>query len=225
MCSTNIVIRLLIIWHIKVLKSEKLVLNIGKLEIGMGSSDKNNDIYVLTNEEEEIDGNEDESGDSLSFNPTDLKNSNLKKLIGITSNKNENGKKEALKDHQLTRLSPIESKLQKEQKPNSGGGIIDADIASQQGNKNTGDGILTWMNILEKPKDIKNIPLHTEKSITSSSNKLMVLDKTNKNNVDNSCPSLMSVHTLPPCSRVLVQPGIGQTRPSPGQCSRSCTDT
>ena len=191
MYGTNLVIWLLIIYDIKVTiggiqNPEKLVLNIGKLEIGMGSSDKNNDIYVLTNEEEEIDENEDDPGDSLSFNPTDLQNNILKKLIGIKSNKNENGKKEALTDHQLTRLSPIESKLPKEQKPDSGGGMIDADIASQHENINTRDGIQTWRDISEKPKDIKNIPVHTEKSIISSSNKLMIIDKKKLKKVDDS---------------------------------------
>ena len=126
----------------------------------------------MTNEDEDNDGNEDEPGDFQSFNPTDLQNNILKKLIGIKSNKKETGKKEALKDHQLTRLSPIESKLPKEQKPDSVGGIINPNIGSQQDNIDTGDRIQSWRDISEKPKDIKNTKAGSERS-----NKLTVIDK------------------------------------------------
>ena len=57
------------------LKSGKLELNIGKLTINTGSSDKDSDIYVLAQEDEEVKGLENIP------DYTDLKNSNLEKSI------------------------------------------------------------------------------------------------------------------------------------------------
>ena len=71
-------------------------------------------------------------------------------------------------------MSPIKSKLPKEQKPDSVGGIIDPNTDSRQDNIDTGGGIQSWGDI---SKDIKNTKVGAEKSLIRSNKLTVIIDK------------------------------------------------
>ena len=86
MCHTsNAVFLLFKIALSGILNPEKLELNIGKLELRFGSSEKNNDIYVLANEDDELVENDDRPDDYKSVKASMLEKAILSKLTGAGS--------------------------------------------------------------------------------------------------------------------------------------------
>ena len=87
MFITSIVIFLLFIYNIKtthsgILNPEMLQLNIGQLKISVSSSEKNNDIYVLANENDELVENKDRTKDYNKVKASNFEKSILSKLTG-----------------------------------------------------------------------------------------------------------------------------------------------
>ena len=87
MYNTCIVIFLLFIYNINItysglLNPEKLQLNIGQLKLSFGGSKKDNDIYVLANEDDELAENDDRSDDYKSAKASNFEKGILSKLTG-----------------------------------------------------------------------------------------------------------------------------------------------
>ena len=102
MLNTSIVILLLFIYNINVTNSGllnpgKLQLNIGQLKISVGGSKKDNDIYVLANEDDKLAENDDRPDDYKNAKASNFEKSILSKLIGAGFIDNAPGKGEDLK--------------------------------------------------------------------------------------------------------------------------------
>ena len=103
MYNTSIVIFLLFIYNINItnsglLNSDKLQLNIGQLKLSFGGSKKNNDIYVLANEDDELVENDDRPDDYKSAKASNFEKGILSKLTGagFIDQNNATGKEEDL---------------------------------------------------------------------------------------------------------------------------------
>jgi hypothetical protein len=87
MHETYIVIFLLFIYNINIaysglLDTDKLQLNIGQLKLSFGGSKKNNDIYVLANDDDEVEESDDRPDDYKSAKASYFEKGILSKLTG-----------------------------------------------------------------------------------------------------------------------------------------------
>ena len=146
MYNTSIVIFLLFIYNINItysglLNPEELQLNIGQLKLSFGGSKKNNDIYVLANEDDELVENDDRPDDYKSAKASNFEKGILSKLTGagFINQSNATGKGE----------DPNRSKVNV--------------------NKDKGYEKQTWKEISSKSKERKNHrTTHNLKDVKSS---------------------------------------------------------